>query len=189
MTWVKALVVLILSSTTCLAEPSLTLDQLQFDGWIGKQRQGDQTEFYVPLGIGYLFQTPQSDDAEQVIATWIADHPKAVVTVVDRELVSTRLPKIYFSYVWVQDQDENLNLTLVREGVFPAWLMIDAVEATQMTGKSDLADAYSPQRLVTDVEYAVFIKQTHDAEAAARRDRKGVWSDAYTDRRKEWHLE
>jgi hypothetical protein len=189
MVWARALVLLLLSSAACRADPAFTLDQLEFQGWMARQRQGPATEVYIPLGTGYLFQTPATDDAEQVIGAWVAAHPKAEVIVVDRELATTRLPKVYFSYILVQDGMENLNLTLVRQGIFPAWIMRDPVDAMSGVPRANESDEYYPKRLVTDVAYAVFVKQVLDAEAAARRDRKGIWSWVYQDRRREWHLE
>ncbi len=156
---------------------------------MARRKQGPKTEIYMPLGTGYLFQTPATDDAEQVIETWVVAHPTAEVTVVDRELATTRLPKLYFSYIWIKDGAENFNLTLVRQGIFPAWIMRDPVDALSSQPGADETGEFFPKRLVSDVAYAAFVKQALDAEAKARRDRRGIWSEAYRERRKDWHLE
>src|SRR5262249_13182545 len=109
-----ACLALLLSCNICLADPTLTLRQLEFQGWTGAARQGDPTTVYSLVGTGFYYETPATDDAEQVIAAWIAAHPDAAVTVVDREPVTTVDVRAYHVYLWLQDGDANLNLSLVR---------------------------------------------------------------------------
>jgi hypothetical protein len=80
---VRVLLLLVLGPATCFADSALTLHQLEFKAWFGQQRLGGSSTMYCLLGVGALFQTPATDDAEQVIATWIAAHPHAEVTIVD----------------------------------------------------------------------------------------------------------
>lgn len=185
---IRVFLLLVLSTATCFADSALTLRQLEFKAWFGQQRLGGSSTMYCLLGAGALFQTPATDDAEQIIASWIAAHPDAEVTIVDRELASTR-DNFYSSYVWVQDGEDNLNLSLVRQGVVPAGVMADGIAYLSTLPDVDKTDKYFPKRLVSDVQYEIFFQRAVEAEALAIKERKGIWSDYYRERRRMWGIE
>jgi hypothetical protein len=188
MLFVRALFLLLISMQICWADPSITLRQLEFKGWFGQQKQGDQSTVYVLLGCGFFFQTPVADGAEKIIADWIAAHPDAKVTIVDRNrMMAEPNAKPTMSYIWVQDGDVNFNLWLVREGLFPAGVMADGV--AYLSTLPDIDKNRLPERLVSNAEYEAFFQKAIDAEAMAAKERKGIWGDDYHQRRYEWGLE
>lgn len=190
MHFVRAILLLLISTQVCSADPPLTLGQLKFKDWFGHQRHGDQSTVYVLLGCGFFFQTPVADGAEKIITDWITAHPDARVTVVDqsRPFVDPKV-NAFMSYIWVQDGDVNFNLWLVRQGLFPAGVMADGVAYLSTLPDIDRNGPNFPKRLVSDAEYEAFFQRAIEAEALAAKERKGIWSGAYDERRLEWGLE
>ncbi|HVO03905.1 MAG TPA: hypothetical protein VMT54_17015 [Candidatus Cybelea sp.] len=189
MPWLRACLLLVLGCNLCLADPTLTLRDLEFRGWLASKRAGDPATVYTLLGTGFYAEPPATDDAEQVVAAWIAAHPDASVTVVDRALVVTADVRSWQAYVWVADGAENLNLALVRQGVFPAAVMTDGVAYLGALPNIDKTSDTFPKRLVADADYAAFAQRAREAEALARQEKLGIWADAYKDRRQAWGIE
>jgi endonuclease YncB( thermonuclease family) len=101
------------------------------------------------------------------------------------------------TYIWATDGSENLNLMLVKKGALPATDMLDAVQfdalskGTAQRAAIEAGAAYArkvnpnlpqiqerpPRRLVSDSDYGVFLKALTKANAEARTQKKGIWSD------------
>jgi hypothetical protein len=177
---IRAVVLTVLLSAVCFAEPMFEAKQLHFKSVLGS-RAGDKT-VYCLLGLG-LFRTPRTDDVDQLVTAWLPNHPNAQVTLVDTAQVMGRPGSIMaggsMQYVWVEDGDENLNVFLVREGALVAGVMADP--ASVMSSLKEPLEAWEkqPTRLVSDEKYAAFLKRVAEAEELAKRDKRGLWSEKY----------
>jgi hypothetical protein len=192
MRWLYASLLILFVSNTCAAETPLTLKQIEFKLWFGQQREGPRDTLYVLFGCCYMLNAPIAKEAPPVIAQWIAAHPDAEVTVVDRAAMfadEKRDGSASFAYVWIQDGDENLNLTLVRQGMVPAGVMTDGAAYLSTVRDLDQNSRTYPKRMVTDVEYEAFFERALAAEALAIKEGKGIWSDRYKEDREIWGLE
>jgi hypothetical protein len=175
-----------------LAEPPLTLKELDFKLWIGGRREGPKDTIYMLFGCCWMLNTPMTDDGPQVVAAWIAAHPDAIVTVVDQSQMFAdvkRNGRGTLAFVWVQDGRENLGLTLIREGIIPSGMMADGVAFLDHIQDLDRHSPTYPKRVISDAEYEAFMVRALNAEALAVNERKGIWSDAYKEWREIWGLD
>ena len=192
MRWISACLIFLFLSSPSWAEPPLTLKELEFKLWLGSKREGPKDTMYVLLGCCWMLNTPMTDDGPQVIARWIAAHPNAIVTVVDQSQMfadEKRDGRGIEAFVWVQDGDENLGITLIREGIIPSGMMADGVAYLDHIKDLDRNSPTYPKRVISDAEYEAFMKRALNAEAVAVKERKGIWSDRYKEEREIWGLE
>jgi hypothetical protein len=68
--------------------------------------------------------------------------------------------------------------------VVPAGVMADGIAYLSTLPDVDKTDKYFPKRLVSDVQYEIFFQRAVEAEALAIKERKGIWSDYYRERRR-----
>ncbi len=191
MRWSQAFLIFLLLCSSSLAEPPLTLKELEFKLWFGSKREGPRDTMYVLLGCCYLMDNPIADDAPQVVAQWIAAHPDATVTVVDQSQMfeDEKDGRGIQAFVWVQDGDENLGLTMIREGIIASGIMADGVDYLGHIKDLDRNSPTYPKRVISDIEYEDFMTRARAAEALAIRERKGIWSERYKEAREIWGLE
>src|SRR5579875_3535010 len=101
---IRAYVFLMFCSSACFAEPAFEAQQLHFKALLGA-RAGDNT-VYCLMGLGFI-RAPRTDDVDQVASAWLADHPLAVVTLVDSGLVMGRPGSVMgrlggsLQYIWI----------------------------------------------------------------------------------------
>jgi hypothetical protein len=92
-------------------------------------------------------------------------------------------------YLWIEDSGVSLNVALVREGHYVAAAMKDMVEADrEMAGmdqnpalakeRAETPEENRPHRLVSDTDYAQKMQRISLAEVDAKKEKKGMWSDA-----------
>jgi hypothetical protein len=184
---------------TALAQESFPLNELKFMKFFG-QRDGDKST-YCLLGNGF-FRTISSNEEDTAIRDWISKHPDARAVPVSIIGEGSRMP---ITYIWAVDGSENLNLLLIKQGVFPGSVMLDAVHFDALSkGARDrvaieAGAAYArkinpnlhqdkespPQRLVPNSIYDVFLKELASAEASAQANKAGIWSDRFKELRGE----
>lgn len=173
------------------AQVAFQARELQFHD-IFAQRAGEQT-MYCLLGNGF-FMAPRSSDVKSLVNNWLTLHPEAQAIPVSIIGEGSTRPMIY---IWLIDKGESLNLHLIKNGAFPADVMLDAVHFSDMSRDSPQQksiqagiDAYSranptappppkegpPRRLQPDAAYASFLKQLADADRFARSQHLGVWA-------------
>ncbi|SAL67333.1 hypothetical protein AWB69_07713 [Caballeronia udeis] len=165
----------IVFTPTCFAETSFSAEELHFKS-IFAQRSGERA-LYCLLGNGF-FVSPRSDGVDQKIGKWLVGHPEANVIIVDTLPTGGKLGTI--NYVWIVSGDENLNVSLVRDGDFPGGVMADPVEyisALKAESGGSSSIKATPQRLVTEEQYQAFRQRIVEAEKLARSEKKGIWSD------------
>jgi hypothetical protein len=151
---------------------------------------------YCLLGNGF-FRTTSSNEEKSFIKKWIQEHPKAqAIPVAVTAEASTVEPLVY---IWLVDGSENLNLLLVRKGIFPGSVMMDAVQFDEISKKSqekaqkeeddedaDESSSNAPEakenpsrRLISDDRYNAFLKELDKEEAVAKNEKSGIWSDKF----------
>jgi endonuclease YncB( thermonuclease family) len=147
------------------------------------------------LGNGF-FRTISSNDEGVLIPEWVRNHPNAKAVPVSIIGEGSKMP---IAYIWAVDGDENLNLALVKKGVFPGSVMLDAVHSDILSkGSRDRANieagaAYArklnpnlpeakespPRRLIQNSSYESFLKDLAKAQDIAREQKNGIWSDKF----------
>jgi len=189
-----ALIAVLCGVFVCNADETNIAKELTFQD-IFATRQGD-TRAFVLVGGGW-FRGIRFGSPSEFISKWLAQHPSATVTPVSRMLMTnTRTKKSSeFVYVWLHDGDASLNVDLVRAGIFLGAAMADMVDndkgLTELLKNPQLADARAqikkertqmpqgrPERLVSEDEYAEQMRRIDAAEAVARKEKLGIWSDA-----------
>jgi endonuclease YncB( thermonuclease family) len=163
-------------------------------------RPGDARTYFL-LGGGWL-RTIQSGNPGKFISGWLKAHPSAIAKPVSR-MFSTNTKSKQTSeevYIWVEDGKQSLNEDLVRQGVFPAGVMYDMVDnrkgLDELLKDPKLADTKAqiekereeaPQdiaeRLMPDAEYQADMQRIEAAEALARKEKLGIWSDGMKEER------
>jgi len=109
------------------------------------------------------FRAPTSEDYEDLIKAWLAEHPNAdAVVVYTLDGALTKFPDSKSKWVWVVDGNDNLNIHLVRSGGCEAW--------TMLLSKYDKAQ-------VTRKEYEAFVEKVVEAELLAKKERLGIWNE------------
>ncbi|MCP5197514.1 MAG: hypothetical protein H6974_12150 [Gammaproteobacteria bacterium] len=175
------------------------MSDLKFQKFFG-QRPGDKIT-YCLLGNGF-FRTISSNEEDVIIPDWLNRHPNAKAVPVSIIGEGSKMPLIY---IWAVDGSENLNLSLVKQGVFPGSVMLDAVHFDILSrGTRDRANieagaAYArklnpnlpkdkespPRRLITNSTYEAFVKELKSAQDVAQANKSGVWSDKFKELRGE----
>ncbi len=161
--------ILLLLTGAAHAQETFPVSQLRFNAIFASRPHGNAV--YCLLGNGF-FRTPQSGEEDSIIKAFLAAHTNAQVVPVTVTVPAP--PPRTMIYAWVEDGEANLNVTLVREGAFPGPVMRDAIDAGLAAVVKD-----KPYRLIADDRYRAFIERVKAAEDAARREHKGVWSEAY----------
>jgi hypothetical protein len=197
--WLLILTVLAESAS---AQSPFPVSVLSVDGIYGT-RAGDPAVYCV-LGANACVIAPihnaWTDDP--LLRTWIKNHPKAIVVPVSTRnwLDRPGMPPAPRIYVWIQDERESLNVALVREGRYPGRLMEDMVDAKKQLDQqfalmerdprlaqfrdqlekeiSETPQESRPRRLISDSDYMELMERTENAELEARKEKKGMWSDA-----------
>jgi hypothetical protein len=177
----------------CDGQSILTPRELAFKDGFGS-RKGDHRT-YVLTGCCWI-PGIQFGDPDLFVTDWIAQHPSATLTPVSKmTIMSDELV-----YVWIAERDSSLNVDLVRAGIYPGAAMADMLDndkgLTELLKNPKLAGAQAnvekervlnplarPQRLVSDDEYSRHLDQIKTAEAEARKQKTGVWSDTMKDER------
>lgn len=186
-------VLLAILSSASFAQDAFPLSELKFHKFFG-ERSGDKTT-YCLLGNGF-FRTISSNEEDVVIQNWLSKHPNAKAVPVSLMGEGSKMP---FVYIWAIDGTESLNLSLVKQGVFPGTVMLDAVHFDFLSrGTRDRANieagaAYAnklnpnlrqdkegpPQRLIPNSVYDAFLVNLKSAQDVAKANKSGVWSDKF----------
>lgn len=192
-----ACLVLMVAGNIAAAQSSFPAHDLKEDG-ISASKSGDSTT-YCLLGAPTLICevwrfVPQLSVPEEVLSTWMSAHPNAVAVPISSEERKLRVtePAKRFTYIWIEDANDSLNLELVRSGIVRADALTDMVEAdrqfmsqfndprlasTKAQIEKERAQETPPQRLISDGDYAARMRRAQEAEETARRSKKGLWSD------------
>jgi hypothetical protein len=110
------------------------------------------------------FRAPTSKDFENLIKSWLTNHPNAdAVLVYTIDGMMRDIPDSKMKSVWVVDGNDNLNIHLVRIGGCPAGTML-----LNSGDKTPLARE----------EYEIFEKKIIKAEESAKKERFGIWSES-----------
>jgi hypothetical protein len=170
--------------------------------WVMATRPGDQ-RLYMLVGGGFI-HAPSSGDLNTFISGWLAAHPAARITPISRTLstnrVSGKIDEVV--YIWIEEGEQSLNVDVIREGLLPGALMYDMVDNAKGLDQFLRSDpklvetlkqieqerAEYPQdrteRLVSDADYRARMQRVGSAEALARADKLGIWSDAMSGERR-----
>lgn len=177
---------------TGFAQEAFSFNELIFQGTSG-YRPGTNLEYFLfnrafPQGV-------RPDEEAAMIAQWKSQHPDARLVPVSILGERSSMPIVY---AWAVDGEANLNLLLVRNGVYPGLAMLDGTQFSQVlqasrgTRYGRVLDAQEgvgnptgvpSRRLVSDPRYEDFLKRLIAAENTARDERKGIWSDTFKRRR------
>jgi len=108
-----------------------------------------------------FFRAPTSPQLPEFIATWLKDHPKAVVVpVATFGAVTPADPDSKMVYVWVIEGEHNLNLELTRTGCISP--------ATQTIAKGQKLE-------VNQADYDAWVQRVTDAGKTAQAKKLGIW--------------
>jgi hypothetical protein len=171
-----------------VAQEEFPFKALVFQG-ASAYRPGESVEYFL-VKRGFL-RGVGPDEETAMIARWTREHPNARLVPVSVLGERSPLPMVY---AWAVDGEDNLNLLLVRQGVYPALVMLDTPEFGQLMERSKhtryakrLAAperAGNPtgipsRRLIPAPRYEDFMKKLVTAEAAAQAVMIGIWSDQF----------
>jgi hypothetical protein len=193
-------IALILLATFCCAafgQDAFPIAELKFHKFFAT-RVGDKTA-YCLLGNGF-FRTMSSNEENVLIPDWVRNHPNAKAIPIS---IIGEGSNMSITYIWAVDGNENLNITLVKTGAFPASVMLDAVQFEILSkGTPDRAHieagaAYArklnpnlpdtkespPRRLIQNSSYEAFLKDLAKADDVARAQKSGILSDKFKDLR------
>ena len=184
---------IVMRAGLCGAQERFPARELSFERYYGQRKQDPTT--YILLGSGFI--RPMTTDIQgDFIKEWVAAHPDALAVPICSERVTApgRTPSSSV-YIWIEDKEQSLNVDLIREGIFPGGVMGDLVAAEaqyleelrdpkraaeRVRVEKDIAATPAedlPKRLVSDADFSARLKRIEEAEAAARKEKKGVWSD------------
>ena len=170
------------------AQEAFSFNELLLQGASG-YRPGKNQEYFLfnrafPQGV-------RPDEEAAMITEWKSQHPGAKVVPVSILGEKSKMPIVY---IWAVDGEANLNLVLVRNGVYPALAMLDGTQLSQVLQSSkstpygQVLDAQErlgnptgvpSRRLVSDPSCEDFLKRLVAAETTARVELKGIWSDKF----------
>lgn len=168
-----------------LAQEEFPFKEAIFQGASGF-RPGQNFEYFM-VKHG-LFKSVGDDEEATMIAEWKRQHPNAKLVPVSILGEKSRHPLVFF---WATEGDDNLNLFLVKKGIYFGFAMLDTVQLDQLLKNpkwvatlEGMERAGNPKRipsprLVSDARYEDFLKQLVAAETAAQSESKGVWSDKF----------
>lgn len=180
-----------------LSRESFPAQELYVSG-IAAHRRSDPDLYCLAGGdacaLGFPMLLGVGNDME-FAAKWMAAHPRAIAIPisVESKKVFTARPPVHSTYIWIEDGKDSVNVSLVREGIYRAQAMIDMVGASRdfmktfddprlASGRAQIlkerAEEQTPQRLISDDEYAERMKRLAAAEQDAKANKKGLWSDA-----------
>ena len=133
----------------------------------------------------------------QFVSNWLQTHPSATIKPISRMFTTnTKTRKTSeWVYIWVEDGEQSLNVDLVRAGVFAGAAMFDMVDNRKgldellkdpklaaVRAEIQKERAGAPQdrteRLVTEDDYKARMRRIEIAEAQARKEKLGIWSNA-----------
>ena len=171
-------VLLAVFCSTCFGQEEFPLSEVSFQGVLGA-RAGEKT-LYCLLGNGFI-RTIRSDEETAIVSQWRKQHPDAKAIPVSVADTNSKMPVVY---IWAVDGDDNLNLLLIGKGAFPASVMLDAVQFSQLAGLSHLDNAPS-KRLVSEARYKDFVQRLVRTETAAQAQKNGIWSEQFNGLRHE----
>jgi hypothetical protein len=133
---------------------------ITWNGHFGTKKEEPNNLFILMTQGG--FRAPTSDNFENLIKSWVAEHPKAdAVVVYKMDELRAGNPDSKLKAVWVVDGTENLNVYLVRNGGCPA--------GTMLLNRGDKTH-------LTREEYESFFKKVTEAEELAKKEKLGIWS-------------
>jgi len=142
---------------------AIAADLLSASAVTWKQHFGSSTEdtntLFSLMAHGYF--RAASTNIQSVVSDWLKIHPKAVVVFVVKggPVIAGRVsPR--FAYVWVVQDEDNLNVELVRRGCF--------APETQILNPNEKAD-------VPKEEYDAFVLKVTKAGESAKHERLGIW--------------
>lgn len=175
------------------AQEEFSFNELTFIG-ASAARPGDHFEYF--LFKNGFFRGVRSDAEEAaIIAEWRRQHPNARVVPVSILGERARFPIVYF---WAVDGEDNLNLFLVKKGIYPALVMLDTPQfkqVLQLSKNTPYGEMLAAQehagnpkgvpsrRLVSEPRYKDFLTQLVAAETAAKVELNGIWSDKFKRKR------
>jgi hypothetical protein len=181
----------------CQAASPIPVSVLSVKG-VYATKVGDPTS-YCLLGSGACAVPEDPGTADDFIAQWLGRHPRAVAIPISEEIRpslmrGTVMPREVF--IWVEDGEDSLSLSLVRRGFYPAAAFQDMVARDQafrnirerISAKAgsptsalrfEVPAENRPRRLVSDAEYVDRADRAAAAEAGAKRSRLGIWSDRH----------
>jgi endonuclease YncB( thermonuclease family) len=91
-------------------------------------------------------------------------------------------------YAWIEDGEQSINISLIREGAFPGGVMLDAIDYLDRIHVHPPAEEMS-RRIVPNDRYEAFVKRLIPAENEAKEERRGIWSDKYKEIREQEGIE
>lgn len=163
--------ILCISAVTCSAESQkenpenkgFPASQLEWKHVFGVHDKGDKAVYTLMaqgfMGMAFLTEPKFCDDLDEQIGDWLRRHPEARVIPIQAIPLGEDAS---FTYVWITDGDDILNVQLVRDGCCVAKNMQVAL------GLGDL--------LIPRENYDAFDRTLQEAENVAIKEQRGVWA-------------
>lgn len=135
--------------------------EISWKGHFGGRKEEPNNLYTFMTQGGFL--APTSKNFENLIKTWLTEHPKAETKVVYvLESMLADVPDSKMKAVWVVDGDASLNIHLIRMGGCPAGTMLlNPEDKTSLTRE----------------EYQAFEKKAWEAQQLAKEEKLGIWND------------
>jgi hypothetical protein len=104
----------------------------------------------------------------EYVSSWLAHHPHARVVPVSITTETLGSSRVEWVFAWIEDGDQSVNVSMIREGVLPKSAMIEIAAN----------DSVPARRLISGSDYAARVKALTAAELLARKAKVGIWADA-----------
>jgi hypothetical protein len=149
------------------SQDSFPASEFQLKHHLAGSRTGDRRVY--DLACKRCMWAGLTSGAEfKYVTEWLKAHPKAIVVPKFVATVTLGSRSVEWVHVWIEDGNQSVNVSMVRDGIIPKSAMIE---------KNLGPDAPAGQRLVSDATYEALIIKLTLAEIAARKEKLGIWSD------------
>jgi len=137
----------------------------------------DSANIYCILG-DKIFNSSRVDNCDSIIKDWLSKHFNAKITIVSTYGPVTTAPNSKMTYCWIIDENDTLNISLVKQGCFPSETMRRPLTWDEMDKKEKDTNSEKPdiKLYISDNDYNIFIRRILDAEKFAKDNKLGIWN-------------
>ena len=135
----------------------LSMAQVKFESIFGYPE--DSSCVYCLLGSGF-FRAPRADNTDSLINDWKHKHPSDILL-----HISILKDESKMTYCWAIDNNDTLNIILIRNGCYPGGTMLGSRKNTS------ISEVY-----ISLSTYDTFIEQLKSAETFAKNNKLGIWA-------------
>jgi len=139
---------------------------------------------------GFAHVSSLALNEDEFVQRWLVSHPRAHAVPISGKYYKERRegPLMHSTYIWIEDQQESLNIDLIRNGFYRASFLEDRVSSDQENSRllgamdeelrKERAETGPPMRFITAEDYSARTARAAAAQREAERQKRGMWSDS-----------